>query len=279
MPASFETRLLWLYGAYAVITGLYIFGKGGWMVLAATASGAPAESNFIGHLMQAHAGSVVGLGCIALGMSAARQHVRAVLVPIAIGNALLAAVTLLSAPAITAWLLTEAAIHALWAILFAATASRAGPDEVFAGKRDGLRVGLYVSFSVLVALSGIVWLLAPMKFATAAAGELAGAAAAYTGQMRGAADLTIAAIAWLARGWGGTARGRAITRSLCISNAMLATAGIIAQLSVLATPARWVVEALHVIWAVGFAMLWYFEPREQGATAGPSLKNTSEASV
>jgi hypothetical protein len=106
-----------------------------------------------------------------------------------------------------------------------------------------------------------------MKFATAAAGELAGAAAAYTGQARGAADLTIAGIAWWAIGWGGTQSGRAITRSLCISNVMLATAGLIAQLSVLATPARWAVEALHVIWAIGFAMLWYLERRSHRAAA------------
>lgn len=266
MPASFETRLLWLYGLYAVISGSYVFVKGGLLVLATAASGAPAESNFIGHLMQAHAGSVVGLGCIALGLSAARQHVRPLLVPLAIGNALLAMVTLLSAPAAGPWLLTEMAIHAVWAILFAAVAMRSGPEEAFENRRSGLRTGLYVSFAVLVALSGIVWSLAPMKFATAAAGDLAGAAAAYTGQTRGAADLTIAVVAWLARGWGGTDSGRAITRSLCISNVMLATAGLIAQFSVLATPARWVVEALHVIWAIGFAVLWYLEPRGRGAT-------------
>lgn len=270
MPASFETRLLWLYGLYAVVSGLYVFGKGGWMVLATTATGAPAESNFIGHLMQAHAGSIVGLGCMALGMSMVR-HVRALLIPLAIGNTLLAVVTLLSAPEITAWLRAEMLIHALWAILFAAVAMRAAPDEVHAGKGGALRVGLYVSFAVLVALSGVVWSLAPMKFATAAAGDLAGAAAAYIGQTRGAADLTIAIVAWLARGWSGTESGRAITRSLCISNVMLATAGLIAQFSVLATPARWVVEALHVFWALGFAMLWYFEPRGRGATATAAI--------
>jgi hypothetical protein len=267
MPASFESRLLWFYGLYAIVSGLYFFAQGGWMVLAPTASGAPAESNFIGHLTQAHAGSIVGLGCIALGMSVTRRHVRTLLVAFAMANVLLAMVTLLSAPALTPWLLAEMAIHTLWAILFAVVATRSGPDEVIAGTRGGLRTGLYVSFAFLVALSGLVWLLAPLKFAAAAAGELAGVAAVYTGQARGAADLTIAVIAWLARGWGGTQSGRAITRSLCISNVLLATAGLIAQLSVLATPARWAVEALHVIWAIGFAMLWCFERRSHRATA------------
>lgn len=271
LPTSFETRLLWLYGLYAVVSGLYIFAQGGWMVLAATASGAPTESHFIGHLTQAHAGSIVGLGCIALGMSATRRHVRTLLIAFAMANTLLAMVTLLSAPARTPWLLAEMAIHALWAILFAAVATRSGPDEVIAGNGGGLRVGLYVSFAFLVALSGLVWLLAPMKFATAAAGDLAGAAAAYTGQARGAADLAIAVIAWLARGWGGTQSGRVVTRSLCVSNVLLATAGLIAQLSVLATPARWAVEALHVIWAVGFATLWYFESRSHRATVSAAV--------
>jgi hypothetical protein len=268
--SRFTARLVWLYGVYAVVSGAYLFVKGGLLVLEPVSAAGPVESNFIGHLMQAHAGSLVGLGCIACGLGLVRQDLRTLLVPLCIVNALFAIVTLLSAPAPATWLLVEMAIHALWAVVFARAAmsphtNDSVSDHETAGQSRGLRAILYVSFAALVGMSGVAWLLAPMKFASAAAGDLAGAAAAYVGQTRGVADLVIAALAWSTRTWGGARGGIAITRSLCVSNMLLAIAGLIAQISALATPARWIVETLHVMWALGFALVWRVESRSRGA--------------
>ena len=262
VSSASSTRLLLLYGVFAVVTGSVEFVQGG---QALVGYGGPLESverSFIGHIVQAHAGSMIGLGVIALGLARRRESVLPVHRALFIVNLLLLVVELLTAPPGERGLVFAASVvmHLLFAVAFGYVALQTLPEpetEASNETSSSPRAATIISFATLVMASGIVWLLAPARLAAMASGETAGAVAIYVGQIRGAADLAIGLIAWAARSARRTPFGRAVIVGLCISNLLLATTGLLAQLSVLSTPARWLVEGLHVFWALAFAGFWH----------------------
>jgi len=70
-------------------------------------------------------------------------------------------------------------------------------------------------------------------------------------------------IAWVAAFPDAGPLRRAITISLFVANVLLVVAGLVAQLSIIYTPARWVVEGLHVWWALGFGWAMWTSPRSR----------------
>jgi hypothetical protein len=258
MNVPAEQRSRWVlpaYGWYAVALGTADFLHGAIMVFSGSAA---TETNFVGHLTQAHAGTVIGLGCLALGLRQLRARLRSIHMAILLAN-LLGAVIYASAArqghSVVALLVASS--QAFWAVCFAMLLlekSTASPTDL---PSPGLfaRVMAF-SFSILVVMSGLVWVLMPAKFATAAAGSLAGAAAVFAGQTRGATDVGLGLVAWLLVTRREPGVSRAIAAAVLVANLALAVAGLLAQLSVLYTPARWVVEGLHLFWSVGFAWVW-----------------------
>jgi hypothetical protein len=249
-----RARLLLVYGIYTVAVGAFLFIKGGWMVLADGMSG---EQHFAGHITQAHAGSLVGLGLVAIGLVRAPGTGRALIGVLFLANVLFViAQCLAMRAAYTTLNATLLGVHIFWSvgfgILWIRHTSNAHEPRI---ERSTLRLTLLITFGLLVMLSGIIWLFAPMKIAAAAAGKLAGETLLYIGRERGVSDLSIALIALLTIAIRDSHTTRAVISALCISNVLLAIAGLLAQLSVLTTPARWWVEGLHVLWAAGFGSL------------------------
>jgi hypothetical protein len=242
--------------------GVTDFVRGAIMLFSTRAA---AEIAFIGHLTQAHSGTLIGLGCLAWGLRRIAGDLRAVYVPILLGNVLSAYVELTSAPVGGPNATSLIAISQIaWAVCFLwlcfvdagyaqpLAHSRSEPQMHSPSMLDRLTA---FSFSLLVTLSGLIWVFAPHKLATAAAGSLAGPASFFAGQSRGTADVALGLIGLLA----GTRRESTVLRclavSLVVANVVLTVVGLLAQLSPLYTPARWVVDGLHALWALGFASL------------------------
>jgi hypothetical protein len=256
--AGARHALLLVYGLYAVGLGALNFLKGGFMVFAA---GAATEANFVGHITEAHACTLIGLGCVALGVRRLRANLRHIYSVIFLASLLGFFVAALSTPVTDRGSASNFMVYSqlLWAALFSWLYYRDAGEPSAAPALGFPNAAGWVSlttFAVLVTASGLVWLLAPLKFATAAAGSLAGASAAFAGQTRGVADISLGIVAWTTLATGSAPLRRSIIVSLLAANALLVVAGLFAQLSVLYTPTRWVVEGLHMLWVVGFAWAW-----------------------
>lgn len=117
------------------------------------------------------------------------------------------------------------------------------------------------SFAFFTILTGGLWLAIPEKLSDL----VAGAASAYAidvGHARGAGDFAMGVVAAMTL-WLRHSPGRQmILLSLVVMNTLLLIAGTVAQLTELATPARWVVYFLHVGWAVGFARYYVLGRRQ-----------------
>jgi hypothetical protein len=261
-PRSYE-QLLLAYGLYTVAVAIVQFVHGGVMVLGDPSVPGAGERAFIGHMTQAHAGSLIGLGCMALALRRVGGEARSIHAVLLLANLLMICVELF-APAAdesTMWHTTAAVIHGVWSVGFASAWWSGRSTKRYASRVPWWGTALLLSFAVLVIVSGIIWLLAPLKFAAAASGGLAGPAVAYIGHARGAADVPLGMIALVTIIARRPSVTSAVAAGLCIANVLLAIAGLLAQLSMLATPARWVVEGLHVLWAAGFACLWVLHAR------------------
>jgi len=245
------------YSSYALVLGAVGLIRGGFMVFA---SATPAEIDFVGHLLQAHSCSLIGLGCATFCLRKAQGELRPVYVGLLLGNAL-AAYSEIPAALRGSGSLLLGSSQIFWAVCFlwvlvAADPAQPGRQQVLPmhAPRITDRVTAF-SFSILVVLSGLVWVFAAPKFAAAAGGSLAGPTAIFAGQTRGAADFAFGAIAWLA----GTRRELTVVRGLAggafVANLLLLSVGILAQLSALNTPARWIVCGLHAFWTLGFGHL------------------------
>src|SRR6185437_4806331 len=239
--AGTRHALLLAYGLYAVGLGVLNFFEGGFLVFAA---GPATEANFIGHITEAHASTLIGLGCVALGVRRMQVNLRNIYSVIFLASLLGLLVAALSTPAVERGSMSAFMVYSqvLWAALFSWLYYRDAGEPSAAPMLDFPNAAGWVSlttFAVLVVGSGLVWLLAPLKFAAAAAGSLAGASAAFAGQTRGVADISLGMVAWTALSPGNAPLRKPIIVSLLAANALLAVAGLFAQLSVLYTPTRW----------------------------------------
>jgi hypothetical protein len=257
MPTTNRQRywVLTLYGLYALALGVVGFIRGGFMVFA---SATAAEVDFAGHLLQCHSCSLIGLGCAALCLRRASGDLRLVYIALLLANALGAYVEIPAALRGPGSLILGIS-QLVWVAFFlwlAFGSTDRQPESALRGSRihvPGVMDRLTAfSFFAFVLFTGVIWVFAAPKLATAAAGSLAGPTAIFTGQARGAADVALAILGWLTSTRRELTQVRCLASSLFLANLVLLTAGLLAQLSALSTPGRWVVFALHVLWTAGF---------------------------
>jgi len=254
-PAA-QRLLLLSYGAFACATGVLIFA----LPEPAALIEAGASSEFVGHLNQSRAASVVGLGVWSLMALRPGAASRGCLAAFALSSLLIAVVCGVTqfTPAAQPWRWLLVAACLAWAIGFAWVAPVAGSTAGAGRIRVGATWIALASYALFTGLTGLAWLVAPGLMGATFL-SVGGAATPYVGLVRGAVDAPLAWAAWTHRTAAGAGRQAALA-ALATANLLLATTGLLAQLHAIATPSRWVIEALHVLWTVvlGIALVRTF---------------------
>ena len=247
------TFLLLTYGLAVLLYGAALLAAPGWT----TVVEAGTSSEFVSHLNQSRAGSVLGLAVLALIAAISARPAfasRDIFAALALTNLLMAMIlgltqmTPMAAP--ERWL--AVAVCFFWAIGFALVGARAAAAPAEAPHHDTLLKAAVVTYAIFTGIEGLAWLLAPGLLGQMMITQFGGATP-YAGLVRGAVDLPIAIIAWNWRGRIGLPSGLALTAALVMANLVLAGAGLLAQLHTIATPSRWAVEGLHIVWFGAFA--------------------------
>jgi hypothetical protein len=253
--------LLATFGACAALAGLALLIAPGLVPTLAPRAG---SSELIRHIAEARGASVLALAVVALAALRDRERTgpRSPLLSVLFLAAFLAAfVDLFAQRGGLADPVRWAAVvaNAAWAVGFGYlatvhpgdTAARPGPAGP-TSRWERATVWTFVAFTMF---TGIAWLVAPSTFTDAVAGVV-GTEATYAGQARGVADVAFALLVWSMRHRAGSTAGRAVLGAAVVANVALSIVGLVAQRSELATPSRWIVEVLHIGWAVAFAVLW-----------------------
>jgi len=244
--ASAQRLLLLSYGAFACVAGLLIFA----LPEPAALIEAGASSQFVGHLNQSRAASVVGLGIWSLMAMRPGAASRGALAAFGLSSLLIAVVcgVMQFTPAAQPWRWLLVAGCFVWAIGFAWAASLAGSTLGEGQARVGATWFALASYALFTGLTGLAWLVAPGLMGATFL-SVGGAATPYVGLVRGAVDAPLAWAAWTHRRAAG-AGGQAALAAVAAANILLAATGLLAQLHAIATPSRWAIEALHVLWTV-----------------------------
>ena len=258
MPATSHRALPWLLGSYGACTlagGLALFID----PAAANRAEAGVTSVFVEHLAQSRGAAVVALGMIALLAMRSAERQRWILPALAVSNAIFAGLflTMQLSPAAAPGRWLAVALCTLWAAGFAwqARSEVVEPGRTARIWTDPSRL-LVISFALWTGITGLLWLVAPGGMG-ARLEALAGPGTSYFAMARGAVDLPLGWLAWMARDRLRLPTVLPVIAGVFVANAALSVAGFIAQMESIATPARWIVELLHVAWTIGAAMiLW-----------------------
>jgi len=252
--------LLATFGACAALAGLALLVAPG---LVPTLTPGAGSSEFIQHIAESGGASLLALAVVALAALRGRERTgpRSPLLSVLFLATFLAAfVDLFAQRGGLADPVRWAAVvaNAAWAAGFGYVATiHSGDVAARPGRPDSTSrweratVWTFVAFTML---TGTAWIVAPSAFTDAVAGVV-GTETTYAGQARGVADVAFALLVWSMRHRGGST-ARAVLGAAVVANAPLSIVGLVAQLSELATPSRWIVELLHVGWTVGFTALW-----------------------
>lgn len=213
------------------------------------------SSIFVEHLAQSRGAAVLALGVIALLAARDAGRQRWILLALATSSALFAGLFLMVqlSPVAAPYRWIAVLLCTLWAAGFAwQSADDAGEGERQSW-RDPSRL-LLISFALWTGITGLLWLVAPGGLG-AQLETLAGQGAGYFAMARGAVDLPLGWLAWSARDQLRLPVALPVIAGVFVANAALSVAGFIAQMESIATPSRWAVELLHIVWTIGAAAI------------------------
>ena len=257
-PPRLMVALLATFGACAALAGLALLVAPG---LVPTLTPGAGSSEFIQHIAESGGASLLALAVVALAAPRDTGPRSPLLSVLFLATFLSAFVDLFAQRGGLADPVRWAAVvaNAAWAAGFGYLATiHSGDVAAPPGRPDSTSrweratVWTFVAFTML---TGTAWIVAPSAFTDAVAGVV-GTQATYAGQARGVVDVAFALLVWSMRYQAGSTTGRAVLGAAVVANVALSIVGLVAQLSELATPSRWIVEALHIGWTVAFAALW-----------------------
>lgn len=255
MAAKPASRILpWLLGSYGLC-----MGAGGLALILAPARAnrleAGTSSIFVEHLAQSRGAAVLALGVIALLAARDAGRQRWILPGLAASSALFAGLFLMVqlSPVAAPYRWVAVLLCTLWASGFAWQSAHGAEEIDRLPWRDPSRL-LLISFALWTGITGLLWLVAPGGLG-AQLETMAGQGAGYFAMARGAVDLPLGWLAWAARDRLRLPVALPVVAGMFVGNAALSVAGFIAQMESIATPSRWTVELLHIVWTIGAAVI------------------------
>jgi hypothetical protein len=124
---------------------------------------------------------------------------------------------------------------------------------------------LVTTFAVWTACEGGLWMLAPGVMG-ASVNSVAHGNGELAAVMRASVDVPLGYIAWSIRRRLGEAPGVIVLAGIFAANLVLSVSGFLAQINALATPSRWPLEILHIVWTVFAGVLLVRYGRGQRAS-------------